>query len=338
MPSSPAKPSVIPLFIPHAGCPNQCLFCNQRTVTGQSQPLLADLKGEIDIWLSRMAGRGPLEISFYGGTFLGLPEAQILSLLDLAQSHVDEGLVAGIRFSTRPDTITAKSLKLLSPYHVTTIEIGAQSMDESVLTASRRGHTAEDTRLAMALLASHPAQTVLQMMAGLPKETFASWKASVLEMLSLNPSAIRIYPTVVLDESPLYGMWKGGEYEPLSLDEAVKRTAWAYERACHAGVSVLRMGLQESDELRGGGICAGPHHPAFGHLVHSAIFLKKAIHLLSLAPCEKKRATFAVNPRSVSRLRGLKNVNIGILKERFGLSDLRVEEAPGIPLDGLVLK
>ncbi|MCG8470659.1 MAG: radical SAM protein [Desulfobacterales bacterium] len=324
---SPLRESVIPLFIPHAGCPHQCLFCNQKAITGERTPHFPSqesLRAEIVQWLSWLKGRGRVEISFYGGTFLGLGEEKILSCLELAESFVKNGAVHGIRFSTRPDTITPHTLDLIAPFSVTTLELGAQSMVDEVLKRSVRGHTAQDTQRAMARLEGLSMRTVLQMMAGLPGETPFLWKESVEAMLALKPYGIRIYPTVVLEKSPLYHLWRAGEYTPLSLDEAIQRAAFAFKKACERGISVIRMGLQESDELRGGAIAAGPHHPAFGHLVHSALFLAEARALCQDVGCQGKQGVFEVHPRSESEFRGMKNINISTLKAEFGFSDVKV--------------
>ncbi|BCS98277.1 radical SAM protein [Desulfoluna limicola] len=321
---------IVPLFIPHAGCPHHCIFCNQHAVTGQgclaspAMPPLAAMEAEIERWLSWSARRHPVEISFYGGTFLGLPVEVMTACLELAHRYVKAGRVHGIRFSTRPDTVTESVLALLAAYPVTTVELGAQSMEDAVLVASTRGHRAAETATAMARLQEHGYRTILQAMVGLPGETRELWDTSLDRMLALSPYGIRIYPTVVLSGSGLEALWRDGLYTPLSLDEAVRRSKEAWMAATQKGIKVIRMGLQESEEMRLSRICAGPHHPAFGHLVHSARFLDMAESLAETAFSPGASPVFRVHPRSISRLRGQKNSNLVHLKKRYALAGVRV--------------
>ena len=338
---------IIPLFIPHAGCPHHCIFCNQHAVTGQGSldspalPTLDEMAAEVDRWLAWTAHRHPVEISFYGGTFLGLPAEVMIPCLDLAQQYVNSGQVHGIRFSTRPDTVTEETLDMLSAYSVTTVELGAQSMEETVLKASTRGHSASDTCVAMARLKTRGYRTVLQMMVGLPGETRSLFRSSLERMLALSPHGIRIYPTVVLAGSGLATLWCDGLYQPLGLDEAVSRSKEAWLAATRQGVKVIRMGLQESEEMRLEKICAGPHHPAFGHLVYSAVFLDMAESLARRSPLSPL-PVFRVHPRSVSRMRGQHNGNLSHLKAQYNFKEIRVVaddslEETALAVDGWVV-
>jgi histone acetyltransferase (RNA polymerase elongator complex component) len=283
------------------------------------------MAGEIERWLNWATRRHPVEISFYGGTFLGLPVEVMTACLELAQRYVNDGRVQGIRFSTRPDTVTEAMLDLLSAYSVTTVELGAQSMADAVLAASTRGYRAVDTQEAMARLAERGYRTILQMMVGLPGETRAHFNSSLDSMLALSPHGIRVYPTVVLSGSGLEHLWREGVYAPLSLDEAVLRTKEAWLAATGKGIKVIRMGLQESEEMRLAGICAGPHHPAFGHLVHSARFLDMAEALVERVLSPGDSPVFYVHPKSISRMRGLGNGNLVHLKARYALGDIAVK-------------
>jgi histone acetyltransferase (RNA polymerase elongator complex component) len=199
-PTPSKRPFIVPVFLPHAGCPHRCLFCNQHATTGQEDtlPSARTVRKTITDFLAHR--RDPTrftEISFYGGNFLGLPPEQIQLLLATAAAFVHKGRVNGIRFSTRPDTIDAKRLDLIAPYPVTTIELGVQSMQDDVLERSARGHTADDTRRAVALLAGRPYALGLQMMVGLPGDTTASALATARQLAGLSPDFVRIYPAVV---------------------------------------------------------------------------------------------------------------------------------------------
>lgn len=335
---NPEKPFIVPVFIPHSGCPHQCVFCNQNAITGvQSRKVTAaDLPAIINAFLKfKGPGRRSVEISFYGGTFLGLDKEEITALLTAAARFVDSGVVDGIRFSTRPDTIDIETLDLLKAFPVSTIELGVQSMDDTVLRLAGRGHTVCDTETAVHLLKQRDYRIGLQLMIGLPGDTEFSAMASAREIAALAPDFVRIYPTVVLNASPLAHLYASKCYTPLSLDQAVKWVKNLYLFFQHRHIPVIRMGLQPSTELEEGtDILAGPYHPAFGYLVFSSIFLDMAVSLILRLSSFPSRSGFDgtherhlviyVHPRSISEMRGLRNQNIKLIKDQFHFTAIDV--------------
>jgi histone acetyltransferase (RNA polymerase elongator complex component) len=251
--------------------------------------------------------------------------------LDEAQRSIENGQVESIRFSTRPDTITPDALNALAPYTVRAIELGAQSMDDTVLALSRRGHTAAQTRDAVKQLKAHGLQVGLQIMPGLPGDTPTSILETGRRVAELQPDFVRIYPTVVVKNTPLAKWYASGRFTPLSLAEAVDLTKQLYLLLTGCGIQVIRMGLQPSGSLlEGGRVVAGPFHPAFGHLVHSAIFLDRAVQALEHQQGLSKKVILKVYPKDLSRLMGLKKGNIKHLIKRFHLEELRVIPDPAI--------
>jgi len=333
------KPFVIPLFIPHMGCPNRCVFCDQNTIVGggQKPPSPSEAAEAIQRFLVFKTGeRSSSEVAFYGGNFLGLQIDYRNALLAVAQRFVDEGRIDGIRFSTRPDTISEASVRGLAPYRITTIELGVQSLDDRVLAASRRGHTAEDSRRAVAVLKAWGGDIGLQIMPGLPGDTPASIEKTGRGIVELTPRFVRIYPTVVVKGTTLAGWYRSGRFRPLSLDAAVTQVKALYSLFKGQGISVIRMGLQGSDELvKPGSLVAGPYHPAFGHLVYSALFLDRMVDRFAAMGALPKRLNVRVNPRDVARAVGERRKNIRFLKDRFRLEDLRVMSDPDMAMGGL---
>lgn len=316
------RPLVIPVFIPNAGCPHRCIFCNQEAVTGQAAqlPTAAMLRARIDHFFShRIRRRHPVEIAFFGGNFLGLDAGTVDELLGAASRYVDAGRVDGLRFSTRPDTLNQRRIDLLRAYPVTTVEIGAQSMVDTVLACSKRGHNAADTARALKLLKKAGYKTGLQLMVGLPAESRGDLETTGRAVVSLAPDFVRIYPTLVLAESPLAVWYRQQRFSPLDLKEAVWRTKTLFRLFHAAGIRVIRMGLQASADLdEPGQVLAGPYHPAFGHLVFSALFLDAATATIAAAGHADRHLELRVNPRSESKLRGMHNRNLDLLKHRFG--------------------
>ncbi|MEN8245502.1 MAG: radical SAM protein [Thermodesulfobacteriota bacterium] len=322
-------PFIVPVFIPHSGCPHQCAFCNQKAITGQvaGKISMTTVREQIDRFLALPHDRHrTVQISFYGGNFLGLPGKTIRSLLDLAGGIVEQGHADGIRFSTRPDTVSSRTLALIREYPVQTVEIGVQSMDDTVLDKTRRGHTARDTEKALKRLAQTPYEIGLQMMTGLPGDNDAATWMTARRLAEFTPAFVRIYPALVLKGSPMAVWYASGEFIPLSLDEAVERAKGLYLFFQEKAIPVIRMGLQASDELSSGQtVLAGPYHPAFGHLVMSSIWLDKASELLADKKIREDKAVFYVRPENISKLRGQRNRNIRKLMQQFHLKAIDVK-------------
>lgn len=326
------KPFIIPVFIPHAGCPHQCLFCDQTRTTGTERrfPTVEHLHAEIERFLGyRRDPDRRTEIAFFGGNFLGLSDARIASLLDAAGSYVRSHRIQGIRFSTRPDTIDARRLALIRNYPVTTIEIGAQSMDAAVLAVSRRGHSPAETVRAMAQLAQHRYQIGLQMMVGLPGDSGPSIINGAYKMADLAPDFVRIYPCLVLKGSPLEQWYHTGRYSPMSLAESIALVKQIYRLMTSRGIAVIRMGLQPTTELNtGAGVVAGPFHPAFGELVYSSMWLDALREALDAHGFTRRDLIIETHPSAISRVRGHHNANVVRLRREFDLDRIRTRPDP----------
>ena len=335
-----AKPFIVPVFLPHAGCPHRCVFCNQNAVTGASTlPTLSEFETAINRFLGYAAGRPPeIQIAFYGGNFLGLPDADVIALLSLAQQFVRNGRADSIRFSTRPDTIDEHRLQLISDYSVRTVELGVQSMNERVLTLSRRGHTVDHTVAAVQQLRRINVAIGLQMMVGLPGDTIKRSFDTTLRIVELRPDFVRIYPTVVLENSLLAKWYRQGSFAPWSLETCVSIVKEFYLLFNQNKIAVIRMGLQAEKDLDNGkAILAGPYHPAFGHLVHSKIYLDVVLAALKSSEHDESRIRIYVHPHSISKMRGHMNENITRLRSEFRLQKVQVIPDPSLAEDCLRL-
>ncbi len=325
------SPLVIPVFIPHSGCPHQCAFCNQNAITGEKSPMpdagrVAEL---IQACLDRSLPRSRVEVAFFGGNFLGLPSAQISNLMESVRPFLTSGAVHGIRFSTRPDTVTETQMQQIANYPVSLVELGVQSMDDQVLATVHRGHTRNDTCRAMDLLRSLGIHAGVQIMAGLPGDTPDGVIQTSQVLAEMHPSTVRIYPVLVLENTRLARWYHHGRYQPLTLEEAVAVTSRAYRIFTRAGAAVIRMGVQMSDKEMAS-ILAGPFHPSFGHLVHSRMMFEKTVQKIKAMGLAGNSGTvrLRVHPSGESRLRGDRNGNLLKLKSRFPAIEFRVEADP----------
>ena len=323
-----ARESIIPVFVPHLGCPNDCVFCNQRRISGQQLPAGPDtVRNAIESAAAFLPKGEKRQLAFYGGSFTAIPICQQEALLAVAKEYLDRGEIHSIRLSTRPDAIDDTVLDRLERYGVETIELGAQSLDEDVLILSGRGHTAEHVQQASRLIKQWGFKLILQMMTGLPGDTAQKDIETAKKMIALNPDGVRIYPTVIVRDTALYDMWQAGEYKEHSVEDAVQVCARLLPLFEAAGIPVIRLGLNPTDDLSGGDAAAGAYHPALGEMVKSRIMLNKAEAMMTdTAPSSS--VIIEVGRGKTSQMTGQKRCNITALKEKFALKELKVKENP----------
>ena len=302
------KKGNISIFVPHLGCPQQCSFCNQKTITGrEKQPGPEDVAQAVETALKRKGFE--YEIAFFGGSFTAIDREYMISLLSAASRYVKDGRIKGIRISTRPDFIDGEILSSLKKYGVTSIELGAQSMDDEVLSANLRGHTSADVEKASGLIKAYGFELGLQMMTGLYKDTDEKAVETAKKLIALKPQTVRIYPTVVLKNTYLAELYEKEEYKPQTVDDAANLCTKLLPLFEKAGIKVIRLGLHASDDIKKN-MVAGAYHEAFGEIVESRIMLNK---ILEYPPGNYE---ITVNPRSVSKLKGNQKRNIYFLIEK----------------------
>lgn len=297
--------SNISIFVPHIGCSHQCSFCNQKHITGQAFPPTAkDVHDAVKTALSSPSYNcGDCEIAFFGGSFTAIQHDYMTELLDTANTYVVDGKVKGIRISTRPDYIDSKTLDLLKSYGVTSIELGAQSMVDAVLTANERGHIADDVVKASMLIKEYGFELGLQMMTGLYKSSFDFDVETAKKIIELSPDTLRIYPTITLKNTKLADLYKSGVYIPPSLDETVDLCLKIIDLLEDTSIKIIRLGLHSIDL---NAYVAGPWHPAFSELCASKRFCLK-VEKLNLS-CGNY--IVYLNKSDVSKFIGQKRSNI----------------------------
>lgn len=275
----------IPIFIPHLGCPHTCVFCNQRKISGVGCVDIGAVREQIDTTLDGIRGREgeyECEIAFFGGSFTGIPRDELTELLELARPYVDDGRVASLRCSTRPDYIDEEIIDLLLRYRMTTVELGVQSTSEEVLRRCERGHTAEQSMAALRMIRESGMHAIGQMMTGLPGSTRESDLQTGRDIIGAGADGARIYPTMTFAGTALEGMLRRGEYTPPSAEETVERVADLCELFSAAGVPVIRIGLCYGEGLTGDdGIVAGDYECAIGEMAQSRVFLRRLRALLA---------------------------------------------------------
>lgn len=321
------KHANIPVFIPHLGCPNDCVFCDQRTISGVKEFSPSDVRGIINEALATLESTGRrAEIAFFGGSFTGIQRELMTELLDTAESFVRDGRADGIRMSTRPDYISEEIIDIIGRYTLSEVELGIQSMSDHVLALSRRGHTSADTERAAALLSGAGIPFVGQMMIGLPGATEEDEVHCAREICTLGASGCRIYPTVVFKGTRLEIMAKRGEYTPLELDDAVRRSASVLEVFHSHGVRCLRIGLQDSEMLHDEGrYFAGPAHPAMGELVRGEVFRRRICESIEKLS-ERDDLTVEIPRGAMSMAVGLSGVNRRYITEHLGVGRIKFKE------------
>lgn len=308
----------IPIFLPQLACPHRCIFCNQNHISSQeSVPTPEEADGIIRTHLQTIAADTETQVAFFGGSFTGLPLALQEAYLKVVQAYIETGQVQSIRLSTRPDYITDEILSLLAKYHVKDIELGAQSTNDEVLRKSGRGHTREDIARASAMIKEAGFRLGLQMMEGLPGDNYERAMQTAQDIIDFGAETTRIYPTLVVADTPLARLYTEGRYTPLSLDNAVSWTKDIYARFIEHDITVLKVGLHPNkDFLSQTYLLAGPFHPSFKELVLSELW-KDRLKPLMQNNCKNLNITIYVNPEEINNAIGWQSSNRNSLSEYY---------------------
>lgn len=311
----------IPVFVPHKGCPFDCVFCNQRKITGSTTDVTPeDVENIIKEHLKTLPKTDrQIEVAFFGGSFTGIPIDEQSALMAAAAKFFPQ--INGIRLSTRPDYITDEIMQNLLKHGVTTIELGVQSMDDEVLRASNRGHTSDTVRRAVEIIKKYPVKLGLQMMTGLVGDTREKSIYTAEQIIKLKPDMVRIYPTLIIKDTYLEKLYLSGKYKPQTLDEAVETAKIIMLMFEKENINVIRVGLQATDEIsEEGSVVAGPVHSAFRALVESSIYYD-----ILKAALAGKRGSIVVEVKDseISNAVGNKKANIKKIKSKLGI-DLKI--------------
>jgi len=333
------KHAIIPIFIPHKGCPHNCIFCNQKKITARIKAVSGqDVENTIETWLSTLEHMDleTIEVAFYGGSFTAIPMEDQCGYLEIAKRYKDAGRIDKIHMSTRPDYINKEILDNLHRYDVDTIELGVQSFDDEVLRLSERGHDSACVYKSSQLIKDYGFELGIQLMIGLPGDSLETCIYSAEETVKIAPSIARLYPTIVIEDTELYEQYRRGEYQPLSQDEAVSRTKEMYKILDDAGINIIRVGLKSSDIINeNGDIDGGTFHPAFRQLVEGEIARDsivdqiKELKLASRGSDKPIKVDIYSNPKGFSNMIGNSGRNKQYFLENYPWLDIlyRVNDA-----------
>lgn len=323
-----SKKNIIPVFVPHYGCPNDCVFCNQNKITGVSTDITSEKVEELILeYISYFKDKSNIEVAFYGGSFTAIDIDVQSELLSVAKKYKDMGIVKEIRLSTRPDCIDDNILRNLKKYSVDTIELGVQSLDSGVLELSNRGHDIKSVYLASELIKKYKFNLGLQQMLGLPGDNYNKAIKTAEEFIKLNPSCIRIYPTLVIKETKLESDYYEKIYEPLSIDDAIYISKELLKIYTKNNINVIRIGLQPTEEIQmDASVVAGPFHPAFRQLVESELIFDVLIKYFNNIKVDNVLEIEA-SGKNISNISGQKGNNKKKLIEKLKIKKLKLRES-----------
>lgn len=323
------KEYIIPIFVPNLGCPNDCTFCNQRKISGQTTNVTAkDVKETIEYYLKNFKDDNKyVEVAFFGGSFTGIDTKVQVELLEAANEYIKTKQVNSIRISTRPDYINRDILKMLKKYHVKTIELGVQSSNNYILEKSKRNHTFEDVKKASKLIRLYGFTLGHQMMVGMAESTEHDEINTAKDLIKLKPKIVRIYPVLVIKGTELARQYASGEYTPLTVEQAVQRCKEIAYLFGKNKIKVIRIGLQNTNEIcdpnqDGSDVLAGPFHPAFRQLVEGSMWYDSIAEKIKNINTKVKKVEIVANPDDTNNIIGHKKVNIERLKEFYDIDVL----------------
>ncbi|MEE1038738.1 MAG: radical SAM protein [Eubacterium sp.] len=337
------KHAIIPVFIPHEGCPNDCVFCNQKIITAKSEPVtVEDVKNIAETYLSTLENMKveTIEMAFFGGSFTGIPIEKQSQYLEVAYDYKSKGIIDKIHLSTRPDYINREILDNLKKYSVDVIELGVQSFDPEVLALSKRGHTVDQVYEAVSLLKEYGFTFGIQLMIGLPGDTLEKSIESAKAAADLKPDLARLYPTVVLEDTELAQMYRNGSYPGLTEDEAVARCKEMYKILFDAGVNIMRVGLKSTDLVTNDSDLGGNYHPAFRQLVEGEIakdvIENEIVKLLKISAentsQEVLTLTIVAHPKSFNNMIGHKGANKKHFEEKYPQIQIKYVNDSALPI------
>ena len=330
------KEYIIPIFVPHLGCPNNCTFCNQKKISGQTKMVTKqDVKDTIEYYLKNFKDDHKyVEVAFFGGSFTAIEKEKQEELLEAVQEYIHNKKVHSIRVSTRPDCIDKDILKRLKKYNVKTIELGVQSTNNYILSRCKRGHTGEEIKKASKLIRRYGFVLGHQMMVGLPESTKQDEINTAKELIKLKPEIVRIYPVLVIKDTELAEEYQRGEYTPLTVGQAVERCKEIVDLFNRKKITVIRIGLQNTEEitdpsLKESSVVAGPYHPAFRQLVESSMWYDSIVNEIKKVNAKVKKVRIKANDKNVNNIIGHKKENITKLKEVYDV-DVIIEKDDNI--------
>lgn len=242
---------------PHP-CPGECIFCPDYE--GMPVSYLPDEPGamralhhEFDPY-DQVAARiqalyeighptDKIELLVLGGSWSAYPQKYqewFLRRCFEAMNETESGTLAkaqalnetaqhrnvGLTIETRADLVTRAEVERLRKLGVTKVQMGVQSLNDEILALNKRGHTAQETRQAVALLRAAGFKIVLHWMPNLLGATLESDKEDFAHLWEwLSPDELKIYPTQLLEGTELFTYWERGEYKPYTTDELIKLIA-----------------------------------------------------------------------------------------------------------------
>ncbi|WP_312698822.1 radical SAM protein [Sedimentibacter sp.] len=319
------KMKIIPVFVPHVGCPNDCVFCNQKRITGKGSTIVDGgyVGNIIEEYKKTIDDDVYTELAFFGGSFTAIDLHLQEELLRAGKEYKDKGILHSIRCSTRPDAIDEDILNLQKKYGMDIIELGIQSLDDEVLRLSNRGHTRVQSENASRLIKEHGFVLGHQVMPGLPGSSREKDLKTCIDSIKMQPDIVRIYPTLIIKDTDLVRMYENGEYRPLTLDEAVDISALVYSIYSVNNINVIRIGLQNTENINEeNDVVAGPFHEAFRQLVEEKIYLHSIINTLKDVDLTGRHLVFSADKRLISYIAGQNKSNIKLLKEKFSVSKI----------------
>ncbi|WP_352419573.1 radical SAM protein [Proteiniborus sp.] len=321
------KHHIIPIFVPHVGCPHDCIFCNQRKIALEKANIDEDsIKLTIDSYINTIPDTNEkLELAFFGGSFTGIDMSIQRNLLKIAYYYKKNGFIDRIRLSTRPDYIDKKRLDILKQYDVDIIELGVQSMCPDVLQNSYRGHSDVDVINATKLINDYDFILGLQMMVGLPGSNYEKELFTAKQLIKMKPSIVRIYPTLVIKDTYLEKKYYCGEYNPLPLDKALDTCMDLLMMFNYNDINVIRIGLQPTDNIAANkDVIAGPFHPAFRQLVEGKAYREYLKMFFDIHTEINSSIQVYLNNREISNFAGQCSSNLKFLRESYGIKRAKI--------------
>ncbi len=338
------KQYIIPVFIPHLGYENDCIFYNQNSINGKREKMTKkEVKEIIETNLKNLKEEdAQIEIAFLGGSFTAIDNKEQEELLQIGYEYIEKGIVDSIRISTKPNYINKEVLKKFKKYKVKTIELDVQSANDYILKKSNKTYNFKDVKKASKLIRWNGFKLGHQMMIGLPESTRIDEINTAKKLIKLRPKMIRIYPVLVVKNTKLEQDLKEGRYEALSVIQAVEICKQLVRMFDNKKIDIIGIDLQNTEEISNSieeknEIVAGPYHPAFRQLVETSMWYDAVLEKIKKLNVKVKQVEVIVNPNDANQVIGYKNENVLKLKETYDV-DMTIKQDENIKQGKIKLK
>ena len=217
----------ISIYIHIPLCVKKCAYCDFASFSGRMahrERYVSAVCREIRAQAAFFGRRRAAAVFIGGGTPTLLTGAQVRAILDTVRACFELAPEAEITMEGNPGTLSAQSLGEYRAAGVNRLSLGVQSMDDGLLAAIGRIHSAQEARRAVEMAREAGFDNInLDLMFGLPGQTEAQWQDTLEKAIALAPQHLSCYSLILEEGTKLFDDVQAGRGAPLPDEDALDR-------------------------------------------------------------------------------------------------------------------